>query len=56
MEKIPISPVSVVVFSMLSRGPGERSRAEVSFRLWYGRRSWEGGRSLERSLGLSWAW
>lgn len=28
IEKMPMSPVSVVVFSMLSKGPGERKRAE----------------------------
>jgi hypothetical protein len=33
MEKIPISPVSVVVFNMLSKGPGEGSKAAFSFAL-----------------------
>lgn len=33
MENTPISPVSVVVFSMLSKGPGEASRAWVSWSL-----------------------
>lgn len=33
IEKIPMSPVSVVVFNILSKGPGERSIAEVSFKL-----------------------
>ncbi len=44
MEKIPISPVSVDFLSMLSSGPGERSKAEFSLTLRRGRR-WEGGRT-----------
>lgn len=37
MEKRPISPVSVVVFSMLSNGPGEGRSAAFSFTLRRGR-------------------
>lgn len=37
MEKGPISPVSVVVLSMLSRGPGDTRREEFSFTLRRGR-------------------
>jgi hypothetical protein len=43
IEKIPMSPVSVVVLSMLSKGPGEASIVWVSFSLR------EGGQTPPRS-------
>jgi hypothetical protein len=38
MEKMPMSPVSVVVFSILSNGPGDGSNVVFSLTLLSGRR------------------